>query len=112
MRTSTVRNGTAVTYPALPDGGLVTATYTGGCRPAGRELSSSTLPPGTQAWAVATGRVLVTVPGGCLRFDHQEDAPGRAGPALPRLLDAVRLVPRRRLDAYVPRLSEGRERHL
>jgi hypothetical protein len=112
IRTSTVRNGIAVTYATLPDGGPVTATYTGGCPPAGRELSSSTLPLGTQAWAVATGQVLVTFPGGCVRFDYQEDALGRAELALPRLLDAVRLVPRWRLNAYVLQLTDGQERHL
>jgi tRNA A-37 threonylcarbamoyl transferase component Bud32 len=111
-RTSTVRNGIAVTYSALPDGGVVTATYTGGCPPAGRELSSSTLPLGTQAWAAGTGRVLVTFPGGCVRFDYQEDELGRAELALPELLDAVRLVPRWRLNAYVLQLTDSRELHL
>jgi hypothetical protein len=74
--------------------------------------TSSTLPLGTEAWAVATGRVLVTFPGGCVRFDYEEDALGRAELALPELLDAVRLVPRWRLNAYVLKLTEGRERHL
>ena len=111
-RTSTVRNGTAVTYSALPDGGVVTATYTGGCPSAGRELSSSTLPLGTQAWAAGTGRVLVTFPGGCVRFDYGEDVLGRAELALPELLDAVRLVPRWRLNAYVLQLTGSREPHL
>jgi hypothetical protein len=101
-----------VTYSALPDGGVVTATYTGGCPPAGRELSSSTLPLRTQAWAAGTGRVLVTFPGGCVRFDYQEDELGRAELALPELLDAVRLVPRWRLNAYVLQLTDSRERHL
>jgi tRNA A-37 threonylcarbamoyl transferase component Bud32 len=112
VRTSTVRNGTAVTYSALPDGGVVTATYTGGCPPAGRELSSSTLPLGTEAWAVATGRVLVTFPGGCVRFDYEEDQLGRPELALPELLEAVRLVPRWRLNAYVLQLTGSREPHL
>jgi len=112
LRTSTVRNGTAVTYSALPDGGVVTATYSGGCPTQGQELSSSTLPLGAEARAVGTGRVLVTFPGGCVRLDYQEDALGRAELALPELLDAVRLVPRWRLNAYVLQLTEGREPHL
>jgi hypothetical protein len=47
-----------------------------------------------------------------VRFDYQEDALGRAELALPRLLDAVRLVPRWRLNAYVLQLTDGQERHL
>jgi hypothetical protein len=56
--------------------------------------------------------VLVTFPGGCVRFDYQEDELGRAELALPELLDAVRLVPRWRLNAYVLQLTGSREPHL
>jgi serine/threonine-protein kinase RIO1 len=112
VQASSVRNGTAVTYSSVPDGGVVTATYTGGCPPAGAEVTAPTLPLGTRAWAAGTGRVLLTFPGGCLRLDYPEDSMGRAELALPQLLDAVRLVPRWRLNAYVLRLTEGRERHL
>jgi hypothetical protein len=80
--------------------------------PERRELSSSTLPLGTEAWASGTGRVLVTFPGGCVRLDYQEDVLGRAELALPELLDAVRLVPRWRLNAYVLQLTEDWEPHL
>jgi hypothetical protein len=103
----------AVTYSALPEGGVVTATYTGGCpEPAGRELTSPALPLGTEARAAGTGRVLVTFPFGCVRLDYSEDSLGRAELALPELLDAVRLVPRWRLNAYVLQVTDGRERHL
>jgi serine/threonine protein kinase len=112
-RTSKVRNGLAVTYAALPEGGVVTATYASTCaQPGVRPLELPTLPLGTEAWAAGTGRVLVTFPGGCVRLDYPDDSLGRAELALPRLLDVVRLVPRWRLNAYVLRLTDGQERHL
>jgi hypothetical protein len=42
----------------------------------------------------------------------EADSMGGAEFAVPRLLDAVRLVPRWRLSGYVLQLTEGREQHL
>ena len=64
------------------------------------------------AWAAGTGEVLLSFPGGCVQLDYPVDSLGRAELALPRLRDAVRLVPRWRLDQYVTRVTEGRETEL
>jgi hypothetical protein len=111
--TSKVRNGLAVTYAAVPEGGVVTATYTAACAElSGPELTDPALPIGARAWAGGPGRVLVTFPGGCVRLDYPRESLGRVELALPRVLDVVRLVPRWRLNAHVVRVTDGQERHL
>ena len=112
-QTTLVRNGLAVTHSALPEGGSVTARYTVACGvPRREQLAHAALPLGTSAWAAGTGRVLVIFPGGCLQLDYPDDALGRPQLALPRLLDAVRLVPRWRLNRYVARLTDRQETQL
>lgn len=58
------------------------------------------------------GRVLVTSPGGCVRLDYEEDAPGRAEPAPPSCSTGSGWCPAGVSHAYVLKLTEGRERHL
>jgi hypothetical protein len=112
-RSSSVRNGRGVTYAALPEGGVVTATYTVACAaPRAQRLALAELPLGAEAWASGPGRVLVTFPGGCVQLDYPDLTLGRAQRALPRLLDVVRLVPRWRLNARVVQVTDGRERIL
>ena len=55
--------------------------------------------------------MLFTFPGGCVQLDYPATL-GRAELALPALRDAIRLVPRWRLDRYVARITDGQERHL
>ena len=90
----------------LPDGGRIRGTFTEQCRvPVGRPLSRAGLQLGVEAYAGTTtggtGQVLFTFPGGCVQLDYPAAALGRAELALPALRDAVRLVPRWRLDRYV-----------
>jgi hypothetical protein len=47
-----------------------------------------------------------------VQLDYPAATLGRAELALPALRDAVRLVPRWRLDRYVERITDGQERHL
>jgi hypothetical protein len=101
------------TVAQLPEGGTVSVTFTVQClSPRGAELPSAGLPLAVEAWEAGTGRVLLTVPGGCVELAYPVDTLGRARLALPRLRDVVRLVPRWRLDLYVARLTDGQERHL
>ena len=60
---------------------------------------------------VAAG-VLVTSPGGCVRLDYEEDALGRAEPALPSCSTGSGWCPAGVSNAHVLKLTEGRERHL
>ena len=108
-----VRNGLARTESKLPDGGRIRSTFTERCRvPVGRRLSRAGMQLGVEAWAGGTGQVLLTFPGGCVQLDYPVSTLGRAELALPALRDAVRLVPRWRLDRYVARITDGQERHL
>jgi tRNA A-37 threonylcarbamoyl transferase component Bud32 len=112
-----VRDGLARTYSERPDGGVIRSTFTEHCRvPVGRPLSKAGLQLGVEAYAGittgGTGQVLFTFPGGCVQLDYPVAALGRAELALPALRDAVRLVPRWRLDRYVTRITDGQERHL
>ena len=108
-----VRNGHAWTQAELPDDSEVTINFAAGCAVArGRQLPSTGLPLGVQAWEGGTGRVLLTFSGGCVQLDYPVDQLGRAELALPELREAVRLVPRWRLDGYVARITDGREKHL
>jgi hypothetical protein len=108
-----VRNDRGWAQAELPDGGRVTMNFTAGCLvPRGAELPTAGLPIGVSAWAAGTGRVLLTFPSGCVQLDYPVDSLGRPEAALPRLRDAVRLVPRWRLDRYVARLTNGQQRHL
>lgn len=108
-----VRNDLARTQLETPDGGRITVTFTVACRvPLGRPLSRAGLPLAVESWAGGTGQVLLTFPGGCVQLDYPAGALGRAELALPRLGDAVRLVPRWRLNRYVARLTDGQEKRL
>ena len=108
-----MRNGHAWTQAELPDDSEVTINFAAGCAVArGRQLPSTGLPLGVQAWEGGTGRVLLTFSGGCVQLDYPVDQLGRAELALPELREAVRLVPRWRLDGYVARITDGREKHL
>jgi tRNA A-37 threonylcarbamoyl transferase component Bud32 len=108
-----VRNGLARTESELPDGGRIRSTFTPQCRvPLGRPLSRAGLGLAVEAYAGGTGQVLLTFPGGCVQLDYPAETLGRAELALPVLRDAVRLVPRWRLDRYVARVTDGQERHL
>jgi len=60
---------------------------------------------------VAAG-VLATSPGGCVRLDYEEDAPGQAEPALPSCSTGSGWCPAGVSHAYILKLTEGRERHL
>ena len=70
------------------------------------------MPLAVEVYEGGTGRVLLTFPGGCVQLDYPVETLGRAELALPVLRDAVRLVPRWRLDRYVVRITDGQERHL
>jgi hypothetical protein len=112
-----VRNGLARSESELPDGGRIRSTFTERCRvPVGRPLSRAGLPLAVEAYAGpaagGTGQVLLTFPGGCVQLDYPAGTLGRPELALPVLRDAVRLVPRWRLDRYVAQITEGQERHL
>jgi len=108
-----VRNDRAWTKAELSDGSKVTMNFTASCTVArGKQLPSAGLPPGVAAWEGGTGQVLLTFSGGCVQLDYPVDQLGRAELALPRLRDAVRLVPRWRLDRFVARTTDGQERHL
>ena len=112
-----VRNGLARTSSERPDGGIIRSTFTEQCRvPVGRPLSKSGLQLGVEAYAGTTtggtGQVLFTFPGGCVQLDYPVATLGRPELALPALRDAVRLVPRWRLDRYVARITDGQETHL
>jgi tRNA A-37 threonylcarbamoyl transferase component Bud32/membrane-associated phospholipid phosphatase len=110
---SAVRNGLARTESAIPEGGLIRTMFTAQCRvPLGRPLSRAGLELAVEAYAGGTGQVLLTFPGGCVQLDYPAATLGRAELALPALRDAVRLVPRWRLDRYVARHTDGQERHL
>lgn len=104
------KGGTA--YANAPEG-RITVTWTAACTVARTTpLDSTGLPPGVSAWAGGTGQVLLTFPGGCVLVAYPADTLGRAELALPRLRDAVRLVPRWRLNRYVATLTDGQERTL
>ncbi len=112
-----VRNGLGRTFSERPDGGVIHSTFTEQCRvPVGRPLSKAGLQLGVEAYAGritgGTGQVFFTFPGGCVQLDYPVATLGRAELALPALRDAVRLVPRWRLDRYVARITDGQERHL
>jgi tRNA A-37 threonylcarbamoyl transferase component Bud32 len=112
-----VRDGMARTESQLPAGGRIRSTFTARCQvPVGAALSRAGLPIGVEArhgpTADGTGRVLLTFSGGCVQLDYPVSTLGRAELALPVLRDAVRLVPRWRLDRYVVRITDGQERHL
>jgi hypothetical protein len=108
-----VRNGRGWSRAQLPGGGTVTMNFTVSCvAPPVRQLRAEGLEPGVTAWAGGTGQVLLSFPGGCIQLDYPVDVLGGAELALPRLRDAVRLVPRWRLDQYVTRVTEGRETEL
>ncbi len=108
-----VRDGMARTESELPAGGRIRSTFTEQCRvPIGRPLSKVGMPLAVEVYESGTGRVLLTFPGGCVQLDYPPSSLGRAELALPVLRDAVRLVPRWRLDRYVERITDGQERHL
>jgi len=113
-----VRDGLARTESEMPGGGgRIRSTFTEHCRvPVGERLSRVGLPLAVEAFSGpaegGTGRVLLTFPGGCVQLDYPVRSLGRAELALPELRDAVRLVPRWRLDRYVARITDGQERHL
>jgi hypothetical protein len=108
-----VRDGRGWVRAHLPDGGPVSVNFTVSCVAAPvRRLPAEGLQPGVTAWSAGTGEVLLSFPGGCVQLDYPVDSLGRAELALPRLRDAVRLVPRWRLDQYVTRVTEGRETEL
>jgi hypothetical protein len=108
-----VRDGRGWARAQLPDGGPVSVNFTVSCVAAAvRRLPAEGLQPGVTAWSAGTGEVLLSFPGGCVQLDYPVDSLGRAELALPRLRDAVRLVPRWRLDQYVTRVTEGRETEL
>jgi hypothetical protein len=108
-----VRDGLARTESEIPGGGRIRSTFTAECRvPIGRPLSKAGLELAVEPYAGGTGQVLLTFPGGCVQLDYPAATLGRAELALPALRDAVRLVPRWRLDRYVARITDGQERHL
>jgi tRNA A-37 threonylcarbamoyl transferase component Bud32/membrane-associated phospholipid phosphatase len=112
-----VRDGLGRTESELPDGGRIRTTFSAQCRvPIGRPLSRAGLELAVDAYAGrtvgGTGQVLLTFPGGCVQLDYPVSTLGRPELALPELRDAVRLVPRWRLDRYVARITDGREGHL
>jgi tRNA A-37 threonylcarbamoyl transferase component Bud32 len=107
-----VRDGLARTESELPGGGRIRTTFTEHCRvPLGRPVSRAGLPLGADAYEGGTGRILLTFPGGCVQLDYPAEL-GRPELARPVLRDAVRLVPRWRLDRYVARITDGQETHL
>ena len=91
---------------AARTGGRIRSTFTAQCRvPLGRPLSRAGLQLGVdEPWTPAEpGRSCSRSPEGACSWTTRPTTLGRAELALPALRDAVRLVPRWRLDRYVAR---------